>query len=123
VIEMLDGMPDGVLGFRATGKLTAEDYTEGMMPALRAAAESGEMRIVYVLGEDFHGLDAGAMVQDAKAGFELTIGRRSSWKRLAMVSDLEWIRHSIHLLGWLAPGELKLFGVDQLDEATAWAAA
>jgi SpoIIAA-like len=123
VIGMLDGMPDGVLGFRATGKLTAEDYSEGMMPALREAAEAGEMRIVYVLGEDFHGLDAGAMVQDVKAGFELTVGHRSAWKRLAMVTDLDWIRHSVHLLGWLAPGELRLFELDRLEEAVAWAAS
>lgn len=122
MIGMLEGMPDGVLGFRAIGKLTAEDYSDGMMPALREAAETGEMRIVYVLGEDFHGLDAGATVQDFKAGFELTIGHRSSWKRLAMVTDLDWIRHSVHLLGWLAPGELRLFELDRLEDAVAWAA-
>src|ERR1700748_172461 len=103
---MLDGMPDGGLGFRATGKLTAEDYSEGMMPALREAAETGEMRIVYVLGDDFRGLASGAMVQDVRAGFELTVGHHSAWKRLALVTDLDWIRNSVHLLGWLAPGEL-----------------
>lgn len=122
MIERLGGMPDGVLGFRATGKLTAEDYSEGMMPALRAAVASGEMRIVYVLGDDFYGLDAGAMVEDVKSGFEITVGHRSAWKRLAIVSDIDWIRHSIHLLGWLAPGELKLFDLDRLVAATVWAA-
>jgi hypothetical protein len=122
VIEMLDGMPAGVLGFRATGKLSAEDYTDAMMPALREAAESGEMRIVYVLGEDFHGLEAGAMVEDVKAGFELGVGHHASFKRLAMVSDLEWIQNSIRLLGLMSPGELKLFDLDQLPEAIAWAA-
>src|ERR1700727_842371 len=110
---MLEGMPDGVLGFRAIGKLTAEDYSDGMMPALREAAEPGEMRAVYVLGECFDGLDAGATVQHVKAGFELTIGHRSSWKRLAMETDLDWIRHSVHLFGWLAPRKPRLVALDR----------
>jgi hypothetical protein len=122
MVERLEGMPDGVLGFRAVGKLTREDYTEGMMPALREAAESGDMRVVYVIGDDFHGLDAGAMVQDVKAGFEIGVGHHSAWKKLAMVTDVDWIRNSVHLLGFLSPGELKLFGLDELDEAKDWAA-
>ncbi len=55
-VERLEGMPDGVLGFRSSGKLTREDYTDAMMPALRTAADSGEMRVVYMIGTDFHGL-------------------------------------------------------------------
>jgi len=122
VIERLQDMPARVIGFRASGELTREDYTDAMMPTLREAAQSGEMRLVYVLGPDFHGLHAGAMVEDVKAGFELTVGHHSAWKRLAMVTDVDWIRNSIHLLGWVAPGELKLFELDALEEAKAWAA-
>lgn len=122
MIERLEDMPAGVIGFRASGKLTREDYTDAMMPTLREAAESGEMRLVYVLGPDFDGLEAGAMVEDVKSGFELTVGHHSSWKRLAMVTDVDWIRNSIHLLGWVAPGELKLFDLDALEQAKAWAA-
>ena len=62
------------------------------------------------------------LVEDVKAGFELGVGHHASFKRLAMVSDLEWIRNSIRLLGWMSPGELKLFDLDQLPEAIAWAA-
>jgi hypothetical protein len=28
----------------------------------------------------------------------------------------------MHALGWMVPGELKLFGIAELDEAKAWAA-
>lgn len=123
MIEWLDQMPEGTLGFKAVGKLTKEDYTEGMMPALRKAADSGEMRVVCVLGPDFHGLDASAMVEDVKSGFELVVGHHSTWKRMALVTDLDWIRNAVHLLGWMAPGELKLFRFGDLEEAKAWVAA
>jgi hypothetical protein len=41
---------------------------------------------------------------------------------MALVTDVEWVRHLTALFGWMSPGELKLFGLDQLDEATAWVA-
>jgi hypothetical protein len=44
VIEPLDGMPPGTIGFRATGAVTREEYRERLLPARRAAAEAGEVR-------------------------------------------------------------------------------
>jgi hypothetical protein len=123
MIEWLEDMPEGTVGFRAVGRLSREDYADAMIPALRKAAESGEMRVVCVLGPDFHGLDASAMVEDVKSGFELVVGKRSTWKRMALVTDLDWIRNSVHLLGWMAPGELKLFPFNELEQAKAWVAA
>jgi hypothetical protein len=40
VIEPLDGMPPGTIGFRATGAVTREEYRERLLPAMRAAAEA-----------------------------------------------------------------------------------
>lgn len=34
VIRVLDGMPDGVLGIEAAGKLSSQDYTQVLAPAL-----------------------------------------------------------------------------------------
>lgn len=34
MIHILDGMPDGLLGVETVGKLTAEDYTNVLGPAL-----------------------------------------------------------------------------------------
>lgn len=123
MIEWLEDMPEGTLGFRAVGRLSREDYAEAMIPRLREAVEAGDMRVVCVLGPDFHGLEAGAMFEDVKSGFELTVGHRSGWKRMALVTDLDWIRNSVHLLGWMAPGELRLFPFNELDQAKAWVAA
>jgi SpoIIAA-like len=122
MIEWLDDMPDGTIGFRAVGKLTREDYTDEMIPRLRTALATGDMRVVCALGPDFHGLEPSAMLEDVKSGWELAVGQRASWKRMALVTDLDWIRNAVHVLGWLAPGELRLFGYGDLQAAKAWVA-
>ena len=122
MIEWLENMPEGTLGFRAEGKLTREDYTEAMIPRLREAVEAGDLRVVCVLGPDFHGLDASAALEDVKSGFELAVGHRSAWRRMGLVTDLDWIRNAVHVLGWIAPGELRLFQFADLEAAKAWVA-
>ena len=37
-----------------------------------------------------------------------------AWRRMALVTDVEWIAKSVALFGWMAPGELKLFDLDDL---------
>jgi hypothetical protein len=35
------------------------------------------------------------------------IQRLGHWKRIALVTDLEWMIQLIQLFGWMTPGELK----------------
>ena len=43
MIKELSGMPPGVIGFEATGKLRAEDYRDVVLPALERASAAGEV--------------------------------------------------------------------------------
>jgi hypothetical protein len=36
------------------------------------------------------------------------------------VSDADWIEHSLHTLGWMVPGDIKVFETDELHEAKMW---
>ena len=38
------------------------------------------------------------------------------------MSDLEWLHHPTSAFGWAVPGEVKVFGLADLDAAVAWAA-
>lgn len=49
MIERMDEMPAGAVGLRASGKLSKDDYTDVLEPALREAVDSGELRLVFVL--------------------------------------------------------------------------
>jgi hypothetical protein len=123
VVEQLSDLPDGVLGFRASGKITREEYDEMMKP-IYAALERGEkLNIYFELAEDFHGLDGGALWEDLKAAASVGLKHRSSWQKTALVTDKDWIRRGASLFGSVAPGELRLFEPDETAEARAWIAS
>jgi stage II sporulation SpoAA-like protein len=121
MIERME-MPAGVIGLRATGKLTRDDYRQALEPALREAADSGDIRLVFVLTA-FDGLARGAWIEDLKTGLGLGLGRRSAWKRMAMLTDTKWIRDATHMFAWAIPGDVMVGTPDQLEEAKRWAAA
>jgi len=118
MIEELKDMPAGVIGFDASGKLRAEDYRDVVLPALERAAATGEVRFVIIM-RDFGGMSGGALWQDLKVGFE----HLRAWKRIALVTDIDWMRHMTDLFGWMTPGETKTFALAQRDEAVEWAAS
>ena len=122
MIEVLDGMPAGTIGIRATGRVTGDEYRELVLPPMRAAAEAGDVRMVFAVGPDFERFELGALAHDARAGITLGIGHPHAWKRTAVVTDVDWIVKSIHMFAWLTPGEVRVFDLDGIDEAKAWVA-
>jgi hypothetical protein len=120
MIRVLDGMPEDVLGLEASGKLTAEDYTDVLRPALSAMAAKGDkIRIVLVFTGEFDGMEAGAVWQDIKTGVQ----DWNAWERIALVTDKGWVKDGLQLFAWAVPGEVKVFGPAGLESAVAWAAA
>jgi hypothetical protein len=117
LIKQLDDVPPGVIGFEVAGRIEAEDYRDVVLPALERAAQSGEVRFVIIMPE-FHGMSAGAVWQDLKIGVE----HLRAWKRIAVVTDVDWIHHLTNLFGWMTPGETKTFSLEQRPEAMAWVA-
>jgi hypothetical protein len=120
VIKVLEGLPANVLGVEATGKVTDDDYETVLLPAVREKRrDDAKIRFVYVLGEDFDGWSLGAMWEDAKLGLK----DPRAWERIAVVSDQGWLRHAVQALGWLIPGEVRGFAMDEFDAAKDWAAS
>jgi SpoIIAA-like len=119
VLNAIDQLPAGVIGFEAKGKLAASDYSDVLSPAIQEVIDRGDdVRIVLVF-EKFDGLSGGAIWQDMKMG----VGHLTRWKRIALVTDVEWMIHLTSLFGWMTPGELKHFPLAARQEAIAWAAA
>jgi len=120
MIELMDGMPDGTLGFRVRGKLERSDYTDVMVPELRNAVEQGgELRTLYLI-DRLEEMEPEALWEDAKTGFDLGIRHHSAWKRTAMVTDQEWLVRAMQFTAWMAPGELRVFPTAELEQAKAW---
>ncbi|MFI6431089.1 STAS/SEC14 domain-containing protein [Rhodococcus oryzae] len=118
MIETMENLPAGTLGFRATGTVTAQDYKDVLDPAIDAKiAEHEKVNIVYVLGDDLSRYTAGALWQDA----ELETRPRHSWGRIALVTDHEWIGTAIHLVRFLIPCEVRAFALAEEHAAIEWA--
>jgi SpoIIAA-like len=117
MIKQLEAMPKGVVGFEASGMLRAEDYRDIILPALEQAAKDGDLRFVIVI-PDFKGMSGGAVWEDLKVGFS----HFRSWRRVALVTDVEWMSHLTTLFGWMSPGETKVFHISEREQALTWVA-
>jgi SpoIIAA-like len=123
MIVRIPDMPPGTLGFRAYGRVTKDDYANAFLPPVEQKVESGEgIRMVYQVGPDFEKFEAGALIEDAKTGWNLGIRHPDAWKRLALVTDVHWMSQATQAFAWMMPGELKVYGLDEVEEAKAWVA-
>ena len=121
MIEILPDMPKGVTGVRVSGRLRGDDLRE-FKPQAEEMLHTDEIRIVEVIAPDYEGFGPGGLFEDLKLGFGTVWPHHSAFKRIAVVSDKTWVAHTLHALAWLIPGELAIFGLDDLDTAKEWAA-
>nr|WP_090280488.1 STAS/SEC14 domain-containing protein [Mycolicibacterium komanii]CRL76622.1 hypothetical protein CPGR_04536 [Mycolicibacterium komanii] len=121
MIEVLPDTPEGVIGFRVSGRLTGEDLRD-FRPTMEQKLQGDEVRIVEVITPTYEGFGPGGLVEDLKLGFGALISHHSAFKRIAVVTDKEWVVHTLHALAWMVPGEIALFGLDELEQAKTWAA-
>jgi hypothetical protein len=68
--------------------------------------------------EEFGGMSGGAAWQDLKVGVE----HLARWKKIALVTDVDWMIHMVSVFGWMTPGEMRHFPLVEQDQAAAWAA-
>ena len=122
MIEKLGDLPFGVVGFRASGTITRDEYHEMMKPVYSLLEQGGPVNLLFVVDDDFSGLELAALWEDMKAAGSVGLKHRSAWKKMALLTNKDWIRHGAAGFGWLAPGELRVFDLDQTTEAIAWLA-
>ena len=118
MIKVIEDMPPGTIGLEAIGRVTDEDYERVLVPAVSAALERKDVRLLYVLGDEFDSYSAGAVWADTK----LWAGHLTSWQKVTIVSDADWLENAVKAFGWLMPGEVKVFDDDDLDDAKEWLA-
>jgi hypothetical protein len=117
MLEKISDLPENVLGFSAKGTVTADDYDSVIIPAVEAMfSREGKVRFLYHLGDDFSEFEAAAMWDDTKLGLK----HMSGWERVAVVSDVEWVRWAVKIFGLALPGHVRVFQNRDLGEAKRW---
>jgi SpoIIAA-like len=117
MIKHLTDFPDGVVAFRCTDRVTKADYDKVLVPAVLAELRTHDrIRLYYETGEDFSGFDPGAMWEDFKVGVEYL----TRWEKVAVVTDVDWIRKAVQFFAFLIPTTTKLFSRTEAAQARAW---
>ena len=117
MIELMQDLPANVLGFSAHGKITGADYESTLIPAVEAKLkETAKVALLYHLGSDFQSFEAGALWQDTKVG----LMHLTAWRRIAVVTDSDWLRGAVKALGFMMPCPVKVFATSELADAKAW---
>jgi SpoIIAA-like len=84
----------------------------------REIAEGRDVRLLYLIGSEAREVEGDAMSADT--GFR--VRHATSFERVAVVSDEDWIRPALRALSFLLPGKARGFRVRDLAEAKAWLA-
>lgn len=117
MIEVLKGFPTQVLALACKEHVTKRDYESVLIPAVNEALKQrGKLRLYYQIDPDFSGIDPGAVWDDFKVGMEHVL----RWERIAVVTNVDWIRHTIRAFSFVIPGVVRIFRVDEQAKAREW---
>jgi hypothetical protein len=117
MIERLEGFPENVVAVAGKGQVTKEDYEKVLIPAVEAALKTQRrINFYYELGPEFVGIEVGAAWQDFKEG----VRHLFRWEKMALVTDVDWIRRTISGFAVFMPGDLRVFPYAEQAAARAW---
>ena len=120
MLRQITDLPAGTIGFEAFGDVDDDDWEDTVEPVLRQEIAAGrKLRLLYLLGPATREVEGDAV----KADTAFRARHASSFDRVAVVSDEDWVRPALRALSFLLPGKAKGFPVRDLAEAKVWLAA
>jgi hypothetical protein len=116
MIELIEGLPKNVVGISVTGRVTERECREILTPAVAKSLRWRDtIRLYYELGSRF----PGSGWDDLELGFE----HAARCERIAIVTDIAWVRLTVKAIRFLIPGEIRVFATIETEEARAWITA
>jgi hypothetical protein len=116
---MLQIMPESqgyILGVKATGKFTNQDYKEFLIPRLEdLIQEHGKVRVLLYLDGDFQGWELDA-IRSEPFGFQ----HKDDFQRIAVVGGSWWLSLEMKLVTPFMAGEVRNFSREDLPGAWTW---
>lgn len=115
--KLIKGLPADVIAIELEGIITAQDYENMLVPMVdKKLIEHDKIKMLVVLDDDFQSYSAGALLDDAKFGFT----HLTTLSKLAIVSDMAWVRNGMKLFGPLIPTHVRSFHLNELETAKEW---
>lgn len=117
MITLIKNLPPDIIGFRYEDHVTAEDYETVVFPAVKAATKkSKDLKALCQLTDNFKGFSFGALKDDMEVGLKYF----RDWKKIAFLSDKEWVNHAVKAFGFLVPAQVHTYKNNETQEAVKW---
>src|ERR1700686_2228107 len=102
MIQIVEGLPDNVVGIVAKGRVTNEDYKKILKPFMeKSLRRRDKARLYYEISSRF----PGAAWEDLRIAVEHV----PQWERVAVVTDVGWVRHTVNALRFLIASDVRVF--------------
>ena len=118
MVELIDDMPAGTIGFRADGEVSDEDYEKVLGPAVRKAVEEGGVRLLLVAPPGYGSTEVAEVAKRVQSLPGL--GHRTDWKRVAVTTDSGLLRRTARIWAAVVPVETRVFKPEEEQAARAW---
>jgi SpoIIAA-like len=112
MIRIIEDLPDDVVGIVAKGRVTNAECANILRPVMENSLKQDKVRLYYEIGSRF----PGAAWEDLRIGIE----HIPQWERVAVVTDVGWVRHTVNALRFLITSEVRVFTTFQAAEGLAW---
>ena len=113
MIRIVEGLPDNVVGIVAKGRVTNEDCDKVLKPLMESSLKRHDkVRLYYEIGSRI----PGAKWDDLRLG----VGPLPQWERVAVVTDVGWVRHTVKALRFLIGSEIRVFTTSEAGDGLAW---
>ncbi|TMJ62016.1 MAG: STAS/SEC14 domain-containing protein [Alphaproteobacteria bacterium] len=112
MIRVIDGLPENVVGIVAKGRVTAEDCDKILRPVMQTSLKHDKVRLYYEIASRL----PAANWDDLRLG----VDRMPQWERVAVVTDVGWIRHTVKALRFLIGSEIRVFTTSEAGDGLAW---
>ncbi|MBI1417451.1 MAG: STAS/SEC14 domain-containing protein [Limimaricola sp.] len=117
---ILDGFPADVVAIEAHGEITRADYEQTLIPLIEARIKAeGKIKLFYLIARDFAGYTVSAMWDDTRLG----LSHLRDFARVALVTDVGWIRNGARMFAPLIPAPVHVFALSERHQAEEWVKA
>ena len=116
MITTMKDLPQNMVGFRASGEVTKEDFKPVMDEVEKLVEKTGKLNYLLILDTSPKDFTIGPWFQDGLLG----IKNLTKWNRAAIVSDSEEVIQFTDVFSKLMPGEFRGFHKSELQTAIDW---
>ena len=116
MIQQITDLPENMVGFRASGEVTKDDFDIVLKKVEEIVEKTGKLNYLLYLETSPANFTIGAWVKDGLLGVQ----NLTKWNRAAIVSDSEIVKKFTDVFSDIMPGEFRGFEMDDLQHAIDW---